>query len=267
MTGRTRHPLLAAAATAARRAAGSFAVGLLSLAFYACGASAQSAAEAPCGAAAPATAARAAGTVAERIYALEVSSPEVRADRRQIETYAPLLSAVAAGSRAAVTAAVTHLVYSGTHIVRLRVTSGATVLADVGGPYILAPVRGNLRSGGRTVGRYAFSVQDDVGYVKLESRFIGYPLILRQGARRLPLEGTIAPGSAAIPAQGPVIYQGTAYEAFSFDAEAFPSGALKVTLLVPTPNPSAAGCGAVRATELGLIAQTVWRRFTALGAP
>jgi hypothetical protein len=226
-----------------------------------------SAAEAPCAAAAPATAARAAGTVAESIYALEVSSAEVQADRRQVEGYAPLLSAVASGNRSEVAAAVTHLVYSGTHIVRLRVTHGATVLADVGGPYILAPASGNLRFHGRAVGRYVFSVQDDLGYVKLENRFIGYPLILRQNGRRIPLEGTIAARSASIPDQGPVAYHGVDYQAFSFNAQAFPSGALKVTMLVPTPRSSAAGCVAVRASELGRVAQTVWHRFTVLGAP
>jgi hypothetical protein len=264
---------------------------LLCLALSACGASAQGttsrtsasvaatprsaaastaaarAAEAPCAGAAPATAARAAGTVAERIYALELSSAEVQADRRQIESYAPLLSALAAGSRSAVAEAVTHLVYSRTHIVRLRVTHGATVLADVGGPYILAPISGNLRLRGRTLGRYVFSVQDDLGYVKLENRFIGYPLILRQGGRPIPLEGTIAPGAATIPDHGPVLYRRASYEAFSFNAHAFPSGALKVTMLVPTPRSSTAGCAAVTVSELSRVAQTVWHRFTVLRAP
>jgi hypothetical protein len=253
---------------------------LLSLALYACGASAHSAPRAgaevspvpnasakPCGAGAPATAARAAGTVAERIYGLEVSSAEVQADRRQVEGYAPLLAAMASGSRAAAVEAVNHLVFSGTHIVRLRVSRGGAVLADVGGPYILAPASGNLRLHGRSVGRYVFSVQDDLGYVKLESRFIGAPLMLRQGARRIPLEGTIAPGSATIPDAGPFVYRGSSYEAFSFNAQAFPTGPLRITLLVAAPRSSALSCAAVKAAELGRVAQTVWHRFTVLGAP
>ena len=80
----------------------------------------------------------------------------------------------------------TSLVYSHTHIVRLRVTRGGTVLADVGGPYIIAPVSGLLRVHGRTVARYVLSVQDDLGYVKLETRYIGFPLLLRRGAQRIP---------------------------------------------------------------------------------
>jgi hypothetical protein len=240
---------------------------LLGLALCAWAAPAQGAGEPSC-ADAPATAARTAGVVAERIYGLELSSAEVGADRAQIESYGPLSSALAGGSRAAVLQAVTHLVYSGTHIVRLRVTQGNAVLADVGGPYILAPTAGAVRFHGRAVGRYVFSVQDDLGYVKLENRFIGAPLILRQGVRAIALEGTIAPArSAAIPDAGPVVYRGGSYQAFSFNAVAFPSGALKVTLLVQAPHPSTAGCGAVKAAELAGVAQTVWHRFTVLGAP
>lgn len=221
--------------------------------------------EAPCGTAAAATAAGTVKIAAERIYGLELSSREVQADRRQVQSYAPLLSSLAAGNRAAVANAVTSLVYSHTHIVRLRVTSGGTVLADVGGPYIIAPVRGSLRVGGRTVGEYVFSVQDDLGYVKLESRYIGFPLLLRRGAQRIPVEGVIPSASPAIPLGGPVEFRGGHYRAVSFLAEAFPSGPLAVTVLVPDP-PASLGCRAVAVYEVGHIAQTMWNRFVLVGA-
>jgi hypothetical protein len=222
--------------------------------------------EAPCGGTAPALAAQAVMQAAERIYRLELSSAEVRVDQRQVEGYAPLLAAVVSGKRTAITEAVTSLVYSHTHIVRLRVSRGGTVLADVGGPYIIAPVRGSLRLKGRTIGSYVLSVQDDVGYVKLETRYTGVPLLLRLGARPVPIEGLIAPGSATIPDSGAVRYRGRTYQAASFTAEAFPSGALKVTLLVPPP-PAGLGCGAIKAFEMGSIAQTMWRRFASVGVP
>ena len=38
---------------------------------------------------------------------------------------------------------------------------------------MIAPVRGVIRSRGRTVGRFLMSVQDDVGEAKLVQRFIG----------------------------------------------------------------------------------------------
>src|SRR5437588_552167 len=99
----------------------------------------------PCGAAAPETLVRTVGLVATRIYANELSSSEVFSDKRQVESFAPLLSALASGNRAGVREAVKSLVFSHTHVVRLRVTRGGEVIADVGGPEILTPASGSLR--------------------------------------------------------------------------------------------------------------------------
>ncbi|HTA05509.1 MAG TPA: hypothetical protein VK774_04030, partial [Solirubrobacteraceae bacterium] len=190
-------------------------------------------AQAPCGAHAPEELATTAGTVAERIYAAEVHSSETDSDKRQIETYAPLLSAVESGDKAAIQTAVHSLVYSHTHIVRLRVDRGSELVSDIGGPYILAPVTGRLRSHGKEIGHFVFSVQDDLGYVKLETRFIGAPLVLRTEAGQVPVEGLLNPGPTSIPDHGPVAYHGATYEAYSFNAAAYPSGRLRVSLLLP----------------------------------
>src|SRR6185437_4372675 len=139
-------------------------------------------APAPCGAPAAEVLATTAGSVAERIYAAEVRSSETDSDKRQIEGYGPLLSAVQSGDHAAIQTAVHHLVYSHTHIVRLRVSRGSELLFDEGGPYILAPIAGRLRLHGKEVGHFVFSVQDDLGYIKLVTRFIGAPLVLRTDA-------------------------------------------------------------------------------------
>ena len=191
-----------------------------------------------CGSEAAETLARTAGQVAMRIYANELASSEVFNDKRQVERYGPLLSALESRNRAAIVAAVTSLVYSHTHVVRLRVTRGREVLADVGGPQILAPVGGPLRRNGNTLGHYVLSVQDDLGYVKLVTRFTGVSLVLRAGSRILPVEGAVTPGPASIPAHGPVAYRGGTYEAFSLDAQAFPNGPLRISLLVPVPFPA-----------------------------
>jgi hypothetical protein len=232
----------------------------------AAGASATSSASTPvqpCGSAGAETLARTVGLVATRIYANELSSPEVFSDKRQVEGFSPLLSALQSGNRTAVGEAVTSLVFSHTHVVRLRVTRGGEVLADVGGPEILAPVSGSLRRGGRTLGHYVLSVQDDLGYVKLVNRFIGIPPVLRAGSRTLPIAGALAPGPASIPAHGPVGYRGTSYQAFSFDARAFPSGPLRISLLVPVPGSlSRRSCSEIRVTELGDVARHISRRFT-----
>jgi hypothetical protein len=206
--------------------------------------------------------ARTVGLVATRIYASELSSSEVFRDQRQVESFAPLLSALASGNRAGVSEAVKSLVFSHTHVVRLRVTRGGEVLADVGGPEILAPVSGSLRRGGRTVGHYVLSVQDDLGYVKLVTRFTGVPLLLREGSRTLPVAGAVSPGPASIPAHGPVAYKGRTYEAFSLDARAFPAGALRISLLVPVhAGLSHSSCGEIKVTELGDVARRISRRF------
>jgi hypothetical protein len=218
---------------------------------------------AACGSRAPEVLAQAAGLVATRIYAGELSSSEVQSDKREVEEYAPLLSALESDNQPAVEAAVKSLVYSGTHIVRLRVTKGSTLLADVGGPYILAPVAGVLRAGdGRAIAGYELSVQDDLGYVKLETRFIGAPLVLRVGARDVPVEGFVTPGPASIPEHGPVHYRQITYQAFSFSAGAYPSGSLRISLLVPLPSGIAEeSCAEVRSDELGLVAQRISKQF------
>jgi hypothetical protein len=187
----------------------------------------------------------------------------VSKDKRQVESYGPLLSALEGGSRAAISQAVTSLVYSHTHVVRLRVTRGSQVLADVGGPQILAPVSGTLYRNGRTLGRYVLSVQDDLGYVKLVSRFIGVPLVLSRGSHALSIEGATSPGPAAIPAHGAVSYRGRSYQAFSVPAQAFPSGQLRISLLVPVPGSlSRQSCSAIKVAELGRVAERVSRRFS-----
>jgi hypothetical protein len=221
-----------------------------------------------CGSDAAEVSASAAGHVANQIYAHELSRPGVQADQSQVEDYVPLLSALEGGDRAAVRAAVTRLVFSHTHIVRLRITRGRSVLADVGGPYVLAPVGGDLRLHGRLIGRYLLSVQDDLGFVKLEARYIGAPIVLYSHSRRLPLQGTLASKVDAIPAFGATSYRHASYDSFSFPATAFPTGTLRIDLLVPPTRSAASGtCAAVRASELGRIARRIWRRFSLAAAP
>lgn len=216
-----------------------------------------------CGPAAPEALAHAAGEVATRIYGGELGGSETRADQSQVESYEPLLNALSSGSSGAIEAAVTSLVYSHTHIVRLRVTKGSTVLADVGGPYILAPVSGVLRLHGRTIAHYVLSVQDDLGYVKLVSRFLDVPLLIRVGSQQIPVEGLLTPGPTSIPAHGPITYKHVLYQAFSFNARSFPGGPLRISLLVPVPpSLSAKSCAAIKSAELGHAAQLIAGRFT-----
>jgi hypothetical protein len=189
----------------------------------------------------------------------------VHTDQQQVESYQPLLRALASGERAAVREAVHTLVYSGTHVVRLRVSRGGELLADVGGPYIIAPVGGTLHFGGRTVGHYVLSVQDDLGYVKLETRFVGMPLLLRMEGRRVPIEGNLS--ASGVPRSGTYHYHGRKTEVYSFVAKAYPRGALDVSLLVPVPASASAGCRAIHVAQLAQISERIWHRFSLVSAP
>jgi hypothetical protein len=216
-----------------------------------------------CGKAAPEVLAQTIGWVASRIYIGEVHSSETIKDRLQVESYEPLLHAVAKGKKAAIEAAVTSLVYSHTHIVRLRVLTGKKLLADVGGPYILAPLSGTLTLHGHTIGRYVMSVQDDVGYVKIETHFVGTPVVLRTGPENVPIEGLVTPGPVKIPEHGPVTYKHVVYQAYTFDASRFPSGPLHISVLVPLP----AGlvekpCSVIKSSELAVVARRISRRLS-----
>lgn len=220
------------------------------------------ASKARCGRAAPEVLAQSVGWVAKQIYYGEVSSSETRKDRHQVESNAPLLRAVAGDEQAATQTAVTSIVYSHTHIVRLRVSRGSKLLSDVGGPYVLAPLGGTLRLHGRVVGHYLLSVQDDLGYVKIETHFIGAPLVLRMGAKGVPVEGLLAPGPAAIPEHGPVTYKHVTYQAYSFNANAFPSGPLRISVLVPLPaGLSQERCAVVENSELADVARRAFGRL------
>lgn len=207
------------------------------------------------------------GNVAERIYRDELKGTQTIADRRQVEEYGPLLAALSEGKRSAVRVAVSSLVYSHTHIVRLRVSQGGSLLADVGGPYIIAPVGGNLYLQGRLVGRYLLSVQDDLGFVGLEKRLIGMPLVLDVNHARIPLSGTVEIHPVTLPARGPVLVRRVTYQAYGFDAKAYPSGTLHITVLIPPQHASARSCAAVEVAEYGRVTQRIWSRFVIDKAP
>jgi hypothetical protein len=170
------------------------------------------------------------GHVGERIYQEELHSPTVSATLRHIEHSSAFQRAVAAHDATATRAAIVGFFGEHIHVVRVRVTTGGQLLEDLGGPYVLAPVHGTVRSGGRVVGQFAMAIQDDAGYLKLAHLFTGAEVLMRTGARQVM--GTLSPGPATVPDRGPVSYGGRAYEAYSFTGEAFPSGPLRISLLL-----------------------------------
>jgi hypothetical protein len=177
------------------------------------------------------------GHVGERIYHEEAGSPYVRATLRHIEADAAFQQAVATRDTKALRAAVVGLFGAHIHVVRVRAyavePSGAErFLYDLGGPYVLAPVHGIVRSGGKLVGRFSFAIQDDAGYLRLARLFTGADVLMRVGPRgEHQTVGTLDPGPATVPDRGPVSYHGKRYQAYSFSGVAFPSGPLRISLL------------------------------------
>jgi hypothetical protein len=219
----------------------------------------------PCG---PATSATIVGVdeyVARRIYVAELRGYEVRADVAHITESTELLAALQASDQPAVYAAVHAIVYAPHwHIVRLRVVQKGRILADVGGPDIIAPVSGTLRVKGKVIASFVMSVQDDLGYTKLVSRFIDVPIDLYR-ADSLVM-GTLQPQPSS-PNNGESLTVGhSGYRALVFSAASFPTGRLKVALFVPAPASALAArsCAAVHDVAWGRIATNVATRFTPL---
>jgi hypothetical protein len=172
------------------------------------------------------------GAAAVSIYRDEQSGARARAVVGDFERSRAFQGAVAAGDRAATEAAIVAFFKTQLHVVRVRATLGSKLVADVGGPHVLAPIGGEVRdSQGRVVGHFLLSVQDDLGYLILAHRFTGAQVLLRQGAHQVM--GNLTPGPASVPDRGEVLYRGARYQAYSFTAQAFPSGPLRVSLLIP----------------------------------
>jgi hypothetical protein len=220
-----------------------------------------------CGRESAATIAAVDQVAARRIYSGELDGTETRSDIAHVTDSTALLSALAQDNQPGVEAAVHALVYApGWHIVRLRVVRGGRVLSDIGGPYIIAPVDGSLKWHGRIVGHFVMSVQDDVGYVKLETRFIGAPVEIYRNSG--PLMGTVHPVPLNVISGATVSLAGRQFSPDVLTVKAFPTGTLHVALLVPSPGVATArrSCAAIRIQAWGSIARHLAARFRPLSA-
>jgi hypothetical protein len=150
---------------------------------------------------------------------------------RRVQRNQALLQAVAHRDTKATRVAIEALLHQ--HIVRLRVSAGGRLLADVGGPYVLAPVTAPLRLHGRTIGSFVLSIQDDEGYKRLANRLAGLDVLMYMGSKLV--KSTIGYSPGAVPTNGPFSFRGRSYRTYTFKADAFPSGPLRITVLIPLP--------------------------------
>jgi hypothetical protein len=178
------------------------------------------------------TAANTIGAAAVKIYREEQSGARARAVVRDFERSRAFQEAVASDDAPATRAAIVAFFKTPLHVVRVRATLWGKLVTDVGGPHVLAPTGGKVRDArGRVVGHFLLSIQDDQGYLILAHRFTGAQVLLRQGTRQIM--GNLTPGPAHVPDRGEVAYRGVHYQAYSFVAKAFPSGPLRISLLIP----------------------------------
>jgi hypothetical protein len=177
--------------------------------------------------------------VADLIYEGE-SGSRTLVQVHRVQTNQPLLRAVAAHDDAGVRAAVAALLHH--HLVRLRVldTSGH-LLEDLGGPFVLAPVKAKLKLHGKTIGSIVLSIQDDEGYLRLTHRLAGLDVLMYMrgpsGKSQL-VKNSLGPGAgglASVPASGSYTYKGKRFRVFTVRAGAFPSGPLTIRVLIPEP--------------------------------
>jgi hypothetical protein len=175
------------------------------------------------------------GETAMNIYREEQSGPATRAVVRDFERSRAFQQAVANDDPVAAREVIDAFFKTTLHVVRVRATLGEKLVVDVGGPHVLAPIRGDVRNAkGRIVGHFLLSVQDDLGYVILTHRFTGAQVVLYENSTHLEeIVGSISPAPLAVPTRGTVMYDGVRYRAFSFNAQAFPKGSLRVSLLIP----------------------------------
>ncbi len=174
------------------------------------------------------------GETAKKIYVQEQSGAATVAVVRDFERSHAFQQAVATDDPIATREAIDAFFRTTLHVVRVRATLGEKLVADVGGPHVLAPIRGNVRDAkGQIVGHFLLSVQDDLGYVILAHRFTGAQVLLYEDPTH-PEEivGSITPPPASVPAHGTISYGGVRYWGYSFNAQAFPEGPLRVSLLI-----------------------------------
>jgi hypothetical protein len=189
-------------------------------------------APAVCGPDAPHTVADAVRVVGERLVRAEATGSEVRRELGLVARDPALVRAVRRRDAGALRAVIVGFFREHQlHIVRVRATTaGGRLINDVGGPFVLAPASRAVRDRGRTIGRVTLSVQDDTGFIKLMRRFTGAGVVLRTRSGLVPGSST-AP--AATRSRVLVATDGERFATSSFVTRAFPSGPLRVAIVVP----------------------------------
>ena len=193
------------------------------------------------------------GAVAQRIYAQAAGGRNVVDAVGRLQRSPALAAAVAAGDAAATRAALQPLLKH--QITHIRIEAGSRVLVDEGARSVMAPTAADLHDArGRVVGHFLLTVTGPAAYAGITSRVTGAQVLVRSGTRQLA--GTLDPGPATVPRSGTITYRGASYRVLSLDGDAYPSGPLRISLLLPSA--ALRTCGAsgaeTQAATLGAVA-------------
>ncbi len=178
-------------------------------------------------------------SVLRRVYQEGVSSERTASAHYLITSSAALRSAVERDSKSAARVAARALLATG-HMTNLLVVRGTHTLVDVGGPSV-APLRGTLTgAGGAPIAKYVASVWADSGLLTEGGGITqGLVALVADGHS---VGGSPTLGTGALADEGALKRAGVDYRYTSFPITAYPSGALRVYLLMPADT-IAALCG------------------------
>jgi len=186
-------------------------------------------------------------SVLQRVYREGVRGERIGSAEYLIGHSEALRTAVESGNKPAARAAARALLATG-HMTNISITREGRPFIEVGGA-ALAPLQGTLTSAnGAPIATYLASVWADNGFL-IEGEGITQGLVaLRAGQRTIGGRsggGARALGTATLANEGTLSFEHVGYSYTSFPAQAYPSGALRVYLLVPVST-TLALCGGTR---------------------
>jgi hypothetical protein len=174
-------------------------------------------------------------SVLQRVYREGVHGERIGSAEYLIGHSEGLRAAVESGNRAAALLAARALLRTG-HLTNLSVTRGGQPFVDVGGA-ALAPLHGTLTGlNGAPIASYVASVWADEGFL-IEATGISQGVVALHDGRSWIAEpgarGIAALRSATLGDEGTLTLEHILYSFTSFPAEVYPSGAVRVYLLLP----------------------------------
>ncbi len=192
--------------------------------------------------------------VASRIYHQAAAGRNVAQATHRVASSTALIAAARAGDASRTRAALSALLLG--QIARIEVLRGGGVLASAGSGAAVAPVTGTLPGSGGA--RYVLSVQSDRTYTQVTQQVTGAQMVLLAGSKAVA--GTISlPAAARVPASGPVTVGSRTYQATTLPATAYPSGALRIAVLVPANELTCpANAALTRSAVLGRVGERIY---------